>query len=70
MRDDNLTTDIVTDFSSLPDAIVCYLSHTNADLIGIGTKSSTRLRRFLMRKVADSVVRLAHSPVLAGLVVR
>jgi nucleotide-binding universal stress UspA family protein len=62
-RDDIITTDIVTDFSSIPKAIINYPSVTNSDLIIMGTKGKTGLKRFLMGNVADSVVRHAHSPV-------
>jgi nucleotide-binding universal stress UspA family protein len=61
--DDIITTDIVTDFSSIPEAIINYASVTNSDLIIMGTKGKTGLKRFLMGSVADSVVRHAHSPV-------
>jgi nucleotide-binding universal stress UspA family protein len=62
--DDDITTDIVTDFSSIPQAIVRYASNKNADLIVIGTTGKTGLKRFLIGSVAESVVRHAHSPVL------
>lgn len=63
VSDDIITTDIVTDFSSIPEAIINYASITNADLIIMGTKGKTGLTRFLMGSVADSEVRHAHSPV-------
>jgi nucleotide-binding universal stress UspA family protein len=64
VNDDNITTDIVTDFSSIPDAIVRYASNKNSDLIVIGTKGRTGLKRFLMGSVVENVVRHAQSPVL------
>jgi nucleotide-binding universal stress UspA family protein len=64
VSDDNITTDIVTDFSSIPDAIVRYASNKNADLIVMGTMGRTGLKRFLMGSVAESVVRHVDSPVL------
>ena len=64
VSDDNITTDILTNFSSIAEAIVRYASNKNTDLIVIGTKGRTGLKRFLMGSVAESVVRHAHSPVL------
>jgi len=64
VSDDNITTDILTNFSSIPEAIVRYASDKNADLIVMGTKGRTGLKRLLMGSVAESVVRHAHSPVL------
>jgi nucleotide-binding universal stress UspA family protein len=61
---DDITTDIVTDFSSIPQAIVRYASNKNADLIVMGTTGRTGLKRFLIGSVAESVVRHAHGPVL------
>jgi nucleotide-binding universal stress UspA family protein len=43
--DDDISTDIVTDFSSIPQAIVCYTSNKNAHLIVIGTTGKTGLKR-------------------------
>ena len=62
--DEDITTDIVTDFSSIPQAIIRYASNKNADLIVIGTTGKTGLKRILIGSVAESVVRHAHSPVL------
>ena len=41
--DDDISTDIVTDFSSIPQAIVCYTSNKNADLIVICTTGKNRI---------------------------
>ena len=43
--DDDISTDIVTDFSSIPQAIVCYKTNKNAHLIVIGTTGKTGLKR-------------------------
>ena len=64
VSDDNINTDILTNFSSIPEAIVSYASNKNADLIVMGTKGRTGLKRFLMGSVAENVVRHAQSPVL------
>ena len=41
--DDDISTDIVPDFSSIPQAIVCYTSNKNADLIVICTTGKNRI---------------------------
>jgi nucleotide-binding universal stress UspA family protein len=43
--DDDISTDIVTDFSSIPQAIVCYTSNKKADLMVIGMTGKTGLKR-------------------------
>jgi nucleotide-binding universal stress UspA family protein len=62
--DNSISTDIVANVSSTADAILNYASTTNINLIVMGTKGRTGLKRFLMGSVADSVVRHAHCPVL------
>lgn len=64
VSDDNITTDILTNFSSISEAIVLYASNKNDDLIIMGTKDRTGLKRFLMGSVAENVMRHAQSPVL------
>jgi nucleotide-binding universal stress UspA family protein len=54
-----ITTDIVADVSSIADA-----ANNNTDLIVMGTKGRTGLKRFLIGSVADGVVRHSHCPVL------
>jgi nucleotide-binding universal stress UspA family protein len=61
---DNITTDIVANVSSIADAIINYAANNNNDLIVMGTKGKTGLKRFLIGSVADGVVRHAHCPVL------
>lgn len=64
LSDNNIRTDIVANVSSTADAILNYASTTNINLIVMGTKGRTGLKRFLIGSVADSVVRHAHCPVL------
>jgi nucleotide-binding universal stress UspA family protein len=61
---DNIITDIFADVSSIADAIINYAENNNTDLIVMGTKGKTGLKRFLIGSVADGVVRHAHCPVL------
>jgi nucleotide-binding universal stress UspA family protein len=51
--------DIVADVSSIADA-----ANNNTDLIVMGTKGRTGLKRFLIGSVADGVVSHSHCPVL------
>ncbi|MFZ0510537.1 MAG: universal stress protein [Candidatus Nitrosopolaris sp.] len=62
VSEDNITTDIVADVSSIADAIINYAAINDVDLIVMGTKGKTGLKRFLIGSVADGVVR--HCPVL------
>jgi nucleotide-binding universal stress UspA family protein len=64
ISEDNITLEIVADVSSIADAIINYAANNNNDLIVMGTKGKTGLKRFLIGSVADGVVRHAHCPVL------
>jgi nucleotide-binding universal stress UspA family protein len=64
LSDNSISTDIVANVSSTADAILNYASTTNINLIVMGTKGRTGLKRFLIGSVADSVMRHAHCPVL------
>jgi nucleotide-binding universal stress UspA family protein len=64
LGDDKIITDIIADVSSTADAIINYASTSNVNLIVMGTKGRTGLKRFLIGSVADAVVRHAHCPVL------
>ena len=64
LGDDKIITDIIADVSSTADAIINYASTTNVNLIVMGTKGRTGLKRFLIGSVADAVVRHSHCPVL------
>lgn len=60
----DVKTDIVLDVVSVVDTIVNYALNENADLIILGTRGRTGLKRFLLGSVANGVVLHAHCPVL------
>jgi nucleotide-binding universal stress UspA family protein len=49
---------------SITESIIDYAANNNMDLIVIGTRGRTGLKRFLMGSVANGVVQHAHCPVL------
>ncbi|MFZ0894362.1 MAG: universal stress protein [Candidatus Nitrosopolaris sp.] len=59
-----LKTETFADVKSVIGSIIDYASRRNIDLIVIGTKGRTGLKRFLMGSVANGVVQHAHCPVL------
>ncbi len=59
-----LKKEIVMDIVSVVDAIVAYAKKQNADIIVIGTRGRTGLKKFLLGSVAYGVVMHAHCPVL------
>jgi nucleotide-binding universal stress UspA family protein len=64
LSEENIITDIVADVSPVADAIINYAVNNNTDLIVMGSKGKTGLKRFLIGSVAEGVVRHAHCPVL------
>ena len=61
----NFKSEIIEDVSSrVGYAIVNYAESQNIDLIVIGTKGRTGLRKMLLGSVASDVVTYAHCPVL------
>ena|ERR1700693_2950443 len=60
----DVKTEIFIDVKSVIESVVDYASRRNIDLIVIGTKGRTGLKRFLMGSVANGVVQHAHCPVL------
>jgi len=60
----DVKTDVVLDVVSVVDTIVNYATSENVDLIVIGTRGRTGLKRFLLGSVANGVVLHAHCPVL------
>jgi nucleotide-binding universal stress UspA family protein len=52
------------DVKSVVECIIDYASTENIDLIVIGTRERTGLKKFLMGSVANDVVRHAHCPIL------
>jgi nucleotide-binding universal stress UspA family protein len=57
-------TEIFMDANSVIGSIIDYATNENVDLIVIGTRGRTGLKRFLLGSVADGVVQHAHCPVL------
>jgi nucleotide-binding universal stress UspA family protein len=60
----DLKTEIFTDVNSVVESITDYATTKNIDLIVIGTRGRTGLKRFLMGSVANGVVLHAHCSVL------
>jgi nucleotide-binding universal stress UspA family protein len=56
--------DTILDVASVADSIVNYASREKADLIVIGTKGRTGIKKFLLGSVASGVVTHSHCPVL------
>jgi nucleotide-binding universal stress UspA family protein len=57
-------TEILMDVHSVVESIVDYATRENIDLIVIGTRGRTGLKRFWIGSVANDVVRYAHCSVL------
>jgi nucleotide-binding universal stress UspA family protein len=58
------TTETILDVASAADSIVNYAESKKADLIVIGTKGRTGIKRLLLGSVASGVVTHASCPVL------
>ncbi|MGC1930106.1 MAG: universal stress protein [Candidatus Nitrosopolaris sp.] len=59
-----LKTETFRDVKSVIGSIIDYATSRDIDLIVIGTRGRTGLKRFLMGSVANGVVQHAHCPVL------
>jgi nucleotide-binding universal stress UspA family protein len=59
-----IKTEIFMDVHSVTESIIDYATTGNIDLIVLGTRGRTGLKKFLMGSVATDVVRHAHCPVL------
>jgi nucleotide-binding universal stress UspA family protein len=59
-----LKTETFADVKSVIGSIIDYATSRDVDLIVIGTRGRTGLKRFLMGSVANGVVHHAHCPVL------
>lgn len=57
-------TQIFLDVKSIVECIVDYATNENIDLIVIGTRGRTGLKKFMMGSVANDVARHTHCPVL------
>jgi nucleotide-binding universal stress UspA family protein len=62
--DVEVETKIIERHPSVPDAIIQFAEENGVDLIVMGTKGKTAIRRFLLGSVTESVVHHAHCPVL------
>jgi nucleotide-binding universal stress UspA family protein len=60
----DIKTEIFIDVKSIIQSIVEYASRKDIDLIVIGTKGRSGLKKFLMGSVANGIVEHAHCPVL------
>jgi nucleotide-binding universal stress UspA family protein len=59
-----IQTEIFFDAKSIIESIIEYATQKNIDLIVIGTRGRTGLKRFFMGSVANGVVQHAHCSVL------
>ncbi|MGC1929307.1 MAG: universal stress protein [Candidatus Nitrosopolaris sp.] len=57
-------TEIFMDVKSVIESIIDFATTENIDLIVIGTRGRTGLKKFLIGSVANDVVRHAHCSVL------
>jgi nucleotide-binding universal stress UspA family protein len=60
----DIKTEIFFDAKSIIESIIEYATQKNIDLIVIGTRGRTGLKRFIMGSVANGVVQHAHCAVL------
>jgi len=58
------STDTILNVNSAADSIVSYADNNKVDLIIIGTKGRTGIKRFIVGSVANSVVSHAKCPVM------
>ena len=59
-----IKTKIFMDVKSVVECIIDYATTENIDLIVIGTRGRTGLKKFMMGSVANDVARHAHCPIL------
>ena len=59
-----MTSETILDVVSVADSIVNYAERRNVDMIVIGTKGRTGLKRFILGSVASGVLAHAKCPVL------
>ncbi|HEY7081843.1 MAG TPA: universal stress protein [Nitrososphaeraceae archaeon] len=61
---EELKTEILTDVKSIIESIIDYATSKDVDLIVIGTRGRTGLKRFLTGSIASGVVQHAHCSVM------
>lgn len=59
-----VTAETIIDVISVVDSIISYAERNNADLIVIGTKGRTGIKKFMLGSVASGVMSHAHCSVL------
>ena len=59
-----IQTEIFFDAKSIIESIIEYATQKNIDLVVIGTRGRTGLKRFFMGSVANGVIQHAHCSVL------
>ena len=57
-------TEVLFDVGSVPKAIVEYAENNNANLIVIGTRGISGIKRMLVGSTASEVVKYSHCPVM------
>jgi nucleotide-binding universal stress UspA family protein len=60
----NLSSDVILSNKSVIAEIVDYAENNNIDLLVIGTRGRSGVRRLLLGSIASGVVTYAHCPVL------
>ena len=60
----NLSSDVILSNKSVVAEIVDYAENNNIDLLVIGTRGRSGVRRLLLGSIASGVVTYAHCPVL------
>jgi len=60
----NFSSDVILSNKSVVAEIVDYAENNNIDLLVIGTRGRSGVRRLLLGSVASGVVTYAHCPVL------
>jgi nucleotide-binding universal stress UspA family protein len=59
-----IKTESLMNASSVPDSIVNYAAKNNIDIIVMGTRGRTGVKKLFLGSVASAVVSHAHCPVL------
>ena len=57
-------TEVLFDVGSVPKAIVEYAENNNANLIVIGTRGISGIKRMLVGSTASEVVKYSHCPII------
>jgi nucleotide-binding universal stress UspA family protein len=64
LTDKKIKTDVITTPFSIAASILNYAEERNADLIVIGTKGKSGLKKMLLGSVASDIVTYSYCPVL------